>query len=97
LALLEDEDEFKLNKLSEIYNIFSNQKEVSYFHNSRKYIYYDKIVDIKIEIPKISGIIKFLEEITPREDVLIDPSDKSLEKISVKVSRYFINSKLNDC
>lgn len=34
LAFLED-DEFKPNKLSEMHKVFSTQKEVSYFHDTR--------------------------------------------------------------
>ncbi|ADB86775.1 hypothetical protein [Saccharolobus islandicus] len=41
MAFLED-DEFKPNKLSKIYKVFSTQKEVSYFHDTREYIYNDK-------------------------------------------------------
>jgi Glycosyl transferase family 2. len=84
LAFLEDDDEFKPNKLSEIYKVFSTQKDVSYFHDTREYIYYDKIVDINTKDPKISWIIRFLEEITPREDVLIDPFDKRVGNFLIK-------------
>jgi ERCC4-related helicase len=38
LAFLED-DKFKPNKLSKIYKVFSIQKDVSYFHDTREYIY----------------------------------------------------------
>jgi hypothetical protein len=83
LAFLED-DEFKPNKLSKIYKVFSTQKEVSYFHDTREYIYNDKIVDINTNDLKISWIIRFLEEITPHEDVFIDPFDKRMEKFLIK-------------
>ncbi|MFP3202670.1 MAG: glycosyltransferase [Sulfolobus sp.] len=107
LAFLEDDDEFKPNKLSKIYNVFSTQKEVSYFHDTREYIYNDKIVDINTKDPKISWIIRFLEEGTPHEDVLIDPFDKKMEKFLIKyngtvatvslmtVRRICIESRLN--
>jgi len=84
LAFLEDDDEFEPNKLSKMYNVFSTQKEVSYFHDTREYIYNDKIVDIKTKDPKISWIIRYLEEITPHEDVLIDPFDKRMENFLIK-------------
>jgi len=83
LAFLED-DEFKPNKLSEMYKVFSTQKEVSYFHDTREYIYNDKIVDLNTKDPKISWIIRFLETTTPHEDVLIEPYDKK-GKVSNKV------------
>jgi hypothetical protein len=57
---------------------------VSYFHDTREYIYNDKIVDINTKDHKISWIIRFLEEITPHEDVLIDPFDKRMEKFLIK-------------
>jgi Glycosyltransferases involved in cell wall biogenesis len=84
LAFLEDDDEFKPNKLSKVYNVFSTQTEVSYFHDTREYIYVDKIVDINTKDPKISGIIRYLEEITPHEDVLIDPFDKKAGNFLIK-------------
>ncbi|QGR19755.1 glycosyltransferase family 2 protein [Stygiolobus azoricus] len=84
LAFLEDDDEFKQEKLSKIYNVFTTQKEVSYFHDTREYIYNDKIIDINTKDPKISEIIKYLEEITPHEDVLIDPFDKRVKNFLVK-------------
>ncbi|AGJ62264.1 glycosyltransferase family 2 protein [Saccharolobus islandicus] len=84
LAFLEDDDEFKQEKLSKIYNVFSTQKEVSYFHDTREYIYNDKIVDINTKDPKINWIIRFLEEITPHEDVLINPFDKRMENFLIK-------------
>jgi len=84
LAFLEDDDEFKPNKLSKIYNVFSTQKEVSYFHDTREYIYNDKIVDINTKDHKINCIVRFLEEITPHEDVLIDPFDKRMENFLIK-------------
>jgi glycosyltransferase involved in cell wall biosynthesis len=84
LAFLEDDDEFKPNKLSKIYKVFSTQKEVSYFHDTREYIYNDKIVDINTKDPKISGIIRFLEGITPHEDVLINPFDKKVKNFLIK-------------
>jgi len=84
LAFLEDDDEFKPNKLSKIYNVFSTQKEVSYFHDTREYIYYNEIVDINTKDPKISWIIRYLEEITPHEDVLIDPFDKRVGNFLIK-------------
>ena len=83
LAFLDD-DEFKPNKLSRIFNVFSTQKEVSYFHDTREYIYNDKIVDVNTKDPKISWIIRFLEEITPHEDVLVDPFDKRVENFLIK-------------
>jgi glycosyltransferase involved in cell wall biosynthesis len=84
LAFLEDDDEFKPNKLSKIYNVFSTQKEVSYFHDTREYIYYDKIFDLNTKDPNISWIIRYLEEITPHEDVLIDPFDKRVGNFLIK-------------
>ena len=45
LAFLEDDDEFKREKLSEVYKAFSLYKDISYFHNSREFLYYDKPVD----------------------------------------------------
>jgi len=83
LAFLED-DEFKPNKLSKIYNVFSTQKVVSYFHDTREYIYNDKIVDINTKDHKINWIIRYLEEITPHEDVLIDPFDKRVGNFLIK-------------
>lgn len=84
LAFLEDDDEFKPNKLSEIYKEFSTQKEVSYFHDTREYIYKDKIVDINTKDHKINRIIRYLEEITPHEDVLINPFDKRMKNFLIK-------------
>jgi glycosyltransferase involved in cell wall biosynthesis len=84
LAFLDDDDEFKQEKLSKIYNVFSTQKEVSYFHDTREYIYNDKIVDINTKDPKIKQIIKYLEEITPHEDFLINPFDKRMENFLIK-------------
>ena len=84
LAFLEDDDEFKPNKLSKIHKVFSTQKEVSYFHDTREFIYNDKIVDINTKNPKISGVIRYLEEITPHEDVLIDPFDKRVGNFLIK-------------
>jgi glycosyltransferase involved in cell wall biosynthesis len=84
LAFLDDDDEFKPNKLSKIYNVFSTQKEVSYFHDTREYIYVDETVDVNTKDPKISGIIRYLENITPHEDVLIDPFDKRMENFLIK-------------
>jgi len=84
LAFLEDDDEFKPNKLSKIYKVFSTQKEVSYFHDTREYIYNDKIVDINTKDHKIIWIIRYLEEITPHEDVLINPFDKRMENFLIK-------------
>jgi len=84
LAFLEDDDEFKPNKLSKTYNVFSTQKEVSYFHDTREYIYYDKIVDLNTKDPKISWVIRYLEEITPHEDVLIDPFDNRAKDFLIK-------------
>jgi len=96
LAFLED-DEFKPNKLSKVYNVFSTQKEVSYFHDTREYIYNDKIVDVNTNDHKMSGIIRYLEEITPHEDVLINPFDKRMKKFSNEVSWYSSNCKFNGC
>ena len=84
MAFLEDDDEFKPNKLSKIYKVFSTQKEVSYFHDTREYIYNDKIVDINTKDHKINGIIRYLERITPHEDVLIDPFDKRVGNFLIK-------------
>jgi len=84
LAFLEDDDEFKPNKLSKLYNVFSTQKEVSYFHDTREYIYYDKIVDIGTKDHEIDKIIRYFEEITPHEDVLIDPFDKKVGNFLIK-------------
>jgi len=84
LTFLEDDDEFEPNKLSKMYNVFSTQKEVSYFHDTREYIYYDKIVDINIKDHKINRIIRYLEEITPHEDVLINPFDERMENFLMK-------------
>jgi hypothetical protein len=44
----------------------------------------DKIVDVNAKDCKINRIITFLEEMTPREDVLIDPFDKRMEKFLIK-------------
>jgi|GEM_PF-734287 len=83
LAFLEDDDEFKPNKLSKIYKAFSTQKEVSYFHDTREYIYKEKIVDINTNDLKINGIIRYLEEITPHEDVLIDAFDEKMKNFLI--------------
>ena len=84
LAFLEDDDEFEPNKLSKMYNVFSIQKEVSYFYDTREYIYNDKIVDVNTNDNKMSGIIRYLEEITPHEDVLINPFDKRMKNFLMK-------------
>jgi len=84
LAFLEDDDEFKPNKLSKIYNVFSTQKGAFYFHDTREYIYNDKIVDVNTNDNKMSGIIRYLEEITPHEDVLTNPFDKRMKNFLMK-------------
>ncbi|MCG2872125.1 MAG: glycosyltransferase [Sulfolobales archaeon] len=84
LAFLEDDDEFKPNKLSKVHKVFSTQKEVSYFHDTREYIYVDETVDVNTNDPRINWIIRYLENITPHEDVLIDPFDKRMENFLIK-------------
>jgi|GEM_PF-7008487 len=60
LAFLEDDDEFKSEKLAKIYNIFSSHKDISYFHDTREFIYKDKVIDYYIKIMK-ENLINFQE------------------------------------
>ena len=76
LAFLDDDDEFEREKLSEVYKAFSKYKEISYFHDTRKFIYYDNVIDASVSDPLIRSIVEFHERIVPNYDVVLSPSYK---------------------
>lgn len=84
LAFLEDDDEFKPEKLAKIYNVFTSHKDISYFHDTREFIYNDKVIDINTNDLEIKNIIRFLEEITPHNEIIINPFDKRSSRLLVK-------------
>ena len=76
LAFLDDDDEFEREKLSEVYKAFSKYREISYFHDTRKFIYYNNVVDANVSNPLIKSIVEFHERIVPHYDVVLSPSYK---------------------
>ena len=76
LAFLEDDDEFKREKLSEVYKAFSQYRGISYFHDTRELIYHNRPVDIVNAEPSLKWFVEFLEKITPHYDAVLDPFDK---------------------
>ncbi|MUM65926.1 glycosyltransferase [Acidianus infernus] len=77
LAFLEDDDEFKPEKLARVYEVFTSHKDVSYFHDTRDYLY-------EVDDPRIKDIVRFLEKITPHENIIIDPFDKRSKHFLLK-------------
>ncbi|MEJ2779353.1 glycosyltransferase family 2 protein [Stygiolobus sp. CP850M] len=84
LAFLEDDDEFKPSKLTKVHQVFNKYKDVYYFHDTREYIYCDEVVDMGTSNPDIRNIIRDLEEITPHNEVIIDPFDKDIKSFLIK-------------
>jgi len=84
LAFLEDDDEFKPSKLTKVHEFFNKYKDVYYFHDTREYIYYDEFVDMGTNNPNIRNIIRTLEEITPHNEVIIDPFNKDIKSFLIK-------------
>ena len=107
LAFLEDDDEFKPSKLTKVHQVFNKYKDVYYFHDTREYIYNDEVVDMGTNNPDIRNIIRALEEITPQNEVIIDPFNKDIKSFLIKyhgivattslmaVRRECMNDKLN--
>jgi glycosyltransferase involved in cell wall biosynthesis len=85
LAFLDDDDEFKQDKLNRIYKVFSSRQDISYFHDTREYTYNGRDISINnCKDHSIKGIIEALEKITPHYDVILDPLEKSSGNFLVK-------------
>lgn len=84
LAFLDDDDEFKPSKLTKVHKVFNKYKDVYYFHDTREYIYNDEVVDMGTNNPDIRNIIRALEEITPHNEVIIDPFNKDIKSFLIK-------------
>ena len=107
LAFLDDDDEFKSSKLTKVHQVFNKYKDVYYFHDTREYIYNDEVVDMGTNNPDTRNIIRTIEEITPRNEEIIDPFNKDIKNFLIKyhgivattslmaVNRECINDNLN--
>jgi len=94
LAFLDD-DEFKQDKLNRIYEVFTSRQDISYFHDTREYIYNGRDISINnCNDHSIKGIIEALEKITPHSDVILDPLEKSSGNFLVKYHGIVATSSL---
>ena len=59
-------------------------KDVSYFHDTRKFLYYDRLVDTNVGDPSIKSIVEFHENIVPHYDIVLDPFDSSMSSIIMR-------------
>ena len=84
LTFLEDDDEFEREKLGEVYKAFLQYKNVSYFHDTRRFLYYDRLVDANVGDPSIKSIVEFHESIVPHYDIILDPFDKSASSVIMR-------------
>ncbi|ADL19070.1 hypothetical protein ASAC_0664 [Acidilobus saccharovorans 345-15] len=73
---------YEPQKLSEVYKVFEERADITYFHDTRKYMILNKLIfdginkQAAYEDTWLEGAIGYLESITPTDqDVLVDPKD----------------------
>ena len=96
IAFLEDDDVFDERKIAVIKSAFQ-RPEVSYLHNARSYI-----IEKSTPNPaQVLGIIRGLESITPKHDVIINAFSNGIDRYIVRyrdvVSTHSLMSVRSEC